>query len=249
MLKLLGGLLIGIFSASLAVIYQNDIAAMLGRAPITAEITAGAWYPHFQTLDEKNRFSVKDAENIERFSDSSDTHFARFVIKNNTGRKIDNAFIKIGNAEWANFDAVVLTNSGSKSERTMISNASGKIELGSVPPADNVTAYIWSNRTYGYPFGFEDVSVVTSDGLVPTSVTRFEADSGSVLYGISTETFAWAFVFILLIIAAILSFIVAHSFSFIKCLFLSEDYYLDERLRFEVDPEKYSVPDSLPKTV
>lgn len=131
----------------------------------------------------------------------------------------------------------------------MVENATGKIALGTIPPADNTTAYVWSNRTFGFPFGFDDISVVTADGNVPMSITRLNATSDSVVFGFSTENFAWLFVFLMIGLSGLLLFALNHSFNFVKRMLADEDYYLDERVRFEGNPEKYSVPDSLPKRV
>lgn len=249
MFKFISTLLIGILSASLAVIYQNDIATLLGRAPVTAQVTAGGWYPHPQELGGGKNFTEIDEANIGSFSNQKESNFARIIVSNNTGRDIANSFIKIGDSDsdvWK-FDAVILRKNKDKTDRFLIKNANDKIDVGALPAAQDTTIYLWSNRGFSYPFGLSDIEILTSDGRVKKSIVNIKGDSDDLVLGISTETIAWIFVFVLLLLCVLLLFLLHHGFSFSKALLKDEDYYLSERIRFDSSPDKYSVPDTLPK--
>jgi hypothetical protein len=249
MLKLIGALLVGILSTSLAVIYQNNIAAFLGRAPVTVQMTASGWYPLPQKLAGDKSYSDADNANIASFGDPKQSNFARITISNNTGREIPNAYIKIADNDpniWKS-NVVVLKEESGKLERDIIENASDVIDIGPLPAAKDTTAYLWSGRGFGSPFDISDVEILTTDGTLPQTITRLQGDSDDLFLGISTETIAWSFVFILVAICLLLLFLFAHGFSFSKALLKDEDYYLAERIRFDANPAKYSVPDKLPK--
>jgi hypothetical protein len=237
--------LVGILSAALAVIFQNDIAAFFGRAPITAEITAGAWYP-LPSEDSKNPYDKAATDAIRSYSDPSEVKFARIVIRNNTGKKAEDVYLKV-DAEWADYDAVILRDAGGgKLERTIILGADNNIGVGEIPPADDTVVYLWSNRTFGYPFGFDEIYLVDGSGGVPTKIAQFEGATGEFVFGLSTETVAWVLVFIAVIIAFIILIILSHWASYVKALMKNEDYYLSERQRHDASPEKFTAPEKLP---
>jgi hypothetical protein len=250
MIKFVGTLLLGILSASLAVIYQNDIAAFLGRAPVTVRVTAGGWYPHPETRRTDKSFSDADELHIGSYAQPKESNFARLTISNNTGRDIPNSVIKVGdeNTDIWKYDAVVLTKEKGKLVRTVVEDATDRIEVGALPAAQDTIVYLWSNRGFSYPYGISDIEVLTTDGRVPRTVANIEGTSANLVFGVSTETVAWVFVFVLLALCVLLLFVVSHGFSFAKSLLKDEDYYLSERVRFDSSPETYSVPDTLPKT-
>jgi len=247
LLKLIGTLLVGILSAALATIYHDDIAAFLGRAPVTAEITVGPWFPHFDASKPDDIFDDRDEKSIRLYTDDDDLNFARIVIKNTSGKEIENAFVRINEPDWADFDALIITEDEKKIYRTGVPEVESKIALGKIPPADKLIVYLWSNAGFGYPYADDSFSIVTSDGSVPTTKKTFISEEQSSIFGISSETIAWIFVFGLLIIGGILVYSASHAFSFAKSLLKDDDYFLDQKERFEREPNKFSVPDSLPK--
>jgi hypothetical protein len=251
MFRLIGALLVGILSASLAVIYQNDIAAFLGRAPITVQIIAGPWYPIPQALAGDKSFSDADRDHISSFASSKDSNFARLTISNNTGKDISHAYIKVrgdSDPELWKYYAVAIKDRGSTKERDILPDARETIDIGDLPAAQDTVVYLWSNRGFSWPYNASDIEILTTDGTATPSTTKVEATSGELFLGISTETIAWTFVFLLIALFALLLFALNHGFSFAKAMLKDEDYYLSERVRYEGSPEKYSVPEKLPKS-
>ncbi len=223
---------------------------MLGRAPVSVRVVAGGWYPHSQSDDQKSSFTSLDEEHIVSYSGDMESNFARITISNDTGRDIPNTVIKVGDNEtdlW-NYDAVVLRKENDKIIRQVVGNATDKVDVGLLPAAQYTIVYLWSTRGFSYPYDLSDIQVMTTDGRVSKTIAEIKGSSEEVFLGISTETIAWVFMFTLVGICVFLLWALNYSFSFAKSLLKSEDYYLSERIRFDSNPEKYSIPDSLPKT-
>lgn len=248
MFRLVRTLLVGILSASLAVIYQNDIAAFVGRAPITVQITVGPWFPLPQSADANRSFTAADEENITSFAQGTEHNFARLIISNNTGKTIDSAYVRINESDDLDlYHAVILKKQNKQVGRSVVLEAEKTIDIGPLPAAEATTVYLWSDRSFSWPYDAEDIEVLTSDESASTTVTKVEASSDEIALGTSTETIAWVFVFLLIGLCAALLYALNHGFKFSKALLKDDDYYLGERMRFESDPKKYSVPDKLPE--
>lgn len=242
--KTLAALLIGIFSASLAVIFQNDIAAMFGRAPIVAEISVGPWYPHFDSTN-PNLYSQSDEKLINQFSDPEEVKFLRLRIINKSGVAISHVYLT-SEEKWADFNAVIVKDGEGSVIRKGHVGIKKKIDFGEIDAASEIIVYIWRDFTLGYPFDLDGIKIVTSNGQIPTSVNRISGDGTSYVFGIHTETMAWIFVIVCFAIGLVLIIILSHQSEFIKFLFKSDDYYLEQREIFEADPEKYQMPGTLP---
>jgi hypothetical protein len=250
--KFIGTLFVGILSAALAVIFQNDIAAFFGRAPITAEVTLGSWYPHADSTDKRTLYDLKDENAVRNYADPEDINFARIRVQNKSGKDIPHIYFvsdpSWGKTNWMKYDAVVVREVDGKTVRSSHPEVKGRIDLGDVPAASSIVAYIWSNRTFGYPFGMEDVTLVSTDGEIVTSTNRLSGDATSFVFGVHTEYVAWGLLVITLVAGGVLIWGVYHQWSFVKALFASEDYYLEQRQRYDADPAKFVMPDSVPPT-
>lgn len=244
MLRLFGTLLVGILSASLAVIFQNDIAAFFGRAPITAHVTVGAWYPYH--LDDDGKLFRREIPGEQSpFIDDEDLNFARIVLRNRTGSEIPQVYIT-DDADWSDLRAVVVRQDGENLETSAAKMSGQRLLVGGIAPASKTTIYVWSRRTFSWPFNLDDIQIVATNGDVPISVTRLSGSNGSFVFGWHTETLAWAIAFILFVMAIILLVYATHYAGYFAALLRDEDYYLSERIRFEQDPAKFSAPGSFP---
>lgn len=249
--NLLLAAILGLFSASLAVIYQNEIAGFFGRAPITAKVDIGPWYP-FYAREGGPHYSKQDDEAIGEISDPRELSFARVHIKNRSASKIDSVIFSVDDVNLESsspyhFHAVVLRGGGKTASRSFYDDASHNINFGSLEAAQSLTAYVWSNRTFSYPHDPSDIVILTSNGNAVTSANRYSGDVGSFIFDVETEFIAWVIVFVTLFISFLTYFYANHFFNFIKLVLKDDDYYLSEKIRYEEDPQKYIVPESLPK--
>ncbi len=245
LLKAVITLVVGILSASLAIVFQNDIASALGRAPISAETTVGAWYPMFDDTNKNKIFNKSDDKAANEYSDEEDVKFIRINIKNNSGKKLDDVYITC-DSSWVTFKGLTIRQNGENLQRDVIMTPSRRMNLGPMEPATVLTAYIWSNRTFSYPFNFGDISIISVDGKMPNYIYRLKLGNSGDLEGGFFGYLPWIIVGLVFLLVFTLIWAAIKQWTFIRALLKSEDYYLDQRQIFDEAPDSFVMPKQIP---
>ncbi|HTM95375.1 MAG TPA: hypothetical protein VL100_06120, partial [Croceibacterium sp.] len=240
-------ILAGILSASLGIIFQDDIAALFGRAPVIAQFEVGPWYPLFDR-SHKLAYSEDDENAARQFGSIDDQNFLRARISNNSGQPIERVILSIDDPEldkydFYEFDAVVETGRESDKKVTKIRDAGRTINLGPLAPASTMMVYLWGNRTFGYPYSSNDILLMTERGHVPTYESRYSVFKQNAVLGAYPSTWAWISFFLISAFLLVVIFMLDHAIKSIRSFMKNDDFYLSERVKFENDPKKYIYPE------
>jgi hypothetical protein len=238
-------LFVGVLSAALAVIFQDDIAYRLGRSPVVALVEPGPWHPYPSKGGEPSEYTPRDRDARSRYGDDERSGFARIRIRNQSGRSISNAVIVL-DSEFAAFDAALVRQTPQGARDVFISRTN-RIEVGAIPAADSRTIYVWNSRTFGYPFFLDDISIYTEHGAVPIRYsTHAISKDGYRFLGISETVWMWTFIIALIIVVLIISIVAVFWERVARAFLKSEDFYLEQKVKFDTDPQKYTLSE-IPK--
>ncbi len=238
---ILPALLAAIF-AVFGVIFQEDIAAALGKAPITAEIDVGIWGPYpGSNCPPKASIICSNTTNM------SDTYVAKIAIINHSGKPIKN--LTIANfADYGDFDYIVV------SDKTQnISERKGfgvkRFNVGTIEGAQTIKMYAWSNLIFLNSYSMGYFSITSEYGKIPLTIKRHVSESDLNIFGLDSETILIIAIFSLSLIVALVFIVNSYYELYIKSLLIDDDFFLEEKVRFESDIPKEFTASSVPENI
>lgn len=223
---------------------QDPISKYFNGDRLNAAIQFGYWAER----PEKYGILTKEEEKkIAKYSDvdlklDEDPEFAKIVISNSGQQTVKNIKMKFSRF----YKPDVLTLSRDKQPANFTKSVSN-ISLGILEPGEEIILYLWE------PIGFSEIlfpsSIKTYSSTGPFRTNFYFFDSNSDMDDASTFDYfmdQWfEFILIILGIIFLIAFIILalHYEDYIKRLLKNENFYLDEKIRYDDDPKKF-VPKS-----
>ncbi len=250
--RTLTALFIGIASAALGVIFQDDIASIIGRAPVSAALEYGPWHP-LPVLEETSSRTVigSQADQVINYVDDRKYKFARMNVKNNTGEEIKRAIVRIETSyrefDWDNFIVSYDRSPGvEKLSENGFSIGKQRVDIGPIPPASTKTVYLWFDQpfdNFNYPYSIYKITVTTELGNAPIDF----GVSGNSIRDLDEDAISkflwWAILFLVLSVVIFLIIAIYKHFVFIRALLSSDDFYLEQKIQYDGFPKTYAISD------
>lgn len=232
------GLFSAMFAAALAVVFQADIAAFFGRAPVVVSGEIVDWKPYPATVCADNR-----GKNCVDPTRADDTKMLQLRIKNRSGEDLENIIIHT-EFSFGDFDVYIASGEKSLSKRSLFKVR--RAELGKLKAADEMIVYAWSENTFER-FSTDQLYVTTKFGTMPLAFRNLTDDEDT-FPSVDTDTILWILFAIALFTSGIVIIVATTFENFTKGLLVDEDYYLQEKIKFDQNPKKYVITE-IPKNV
>lgn len=237
-MKFISAVMVAIISGLLLAFSAPFISRAVNPDRISAEFYPGAWYPYplgKEGWAKRFRDEFESESYANGLIDRDELRFAKILLYNGGNKTVNNIKLKLGRV---NKGSGILVSKGAEQKFEL----ENELSIPDMAPGDRAVIYTWSIFDLSDHFEYDEIETHSSEG--PFSIRYYDHKSNAFRAG---SDFPWlgAFVFLCLAIVSvyvIACVVMANILSkYVKNLLSDEDVYIDERVKFTADPEKFLI--------
>lgn len=222
---------------ALGAVFQEPLRDAFTNDRLRATFITGPWVPY--PSDDGQLDYPPALAFPERAQDlmTKNNIFAAVHISNDGRAEVENASMKFGDLFTPD---VYVPPSGKRPGQYL--PAAQSLQIPTLKPGEEVRLYFWKNNDLPWSYYFGDIKSYSSEGPFRLSVAHGN-EQGSLDRGTWLDWLDDATYIVGVLLLIMLVFVLTSLESYYRQLLGDEDFYLDERVRFESDAKKF-VPGS-----
>lgn len=241
-MKAIWGFILATLAAAIGglitIAFQDSIAGLFNNDRLIARIEAAPWFPMPLTKGDTDAYWEKlglGPYEIHRLKEGDNLHFAKISVRNPGSKVVDQIKILVGAHPPQH---VVLFEEGEKPERFAEPSA---IPLKPLAPGSGATIYVWAIYDMESMFYFRNWETYSSEGsMVLKYLVKAEKGEENFVYYFLDNWMPYIVFMMFVALAGLCLFGIVYYFSYIQQIFEDENRYLEEKIRYDLDPKKFT---------